>query len=838
MSETRSCPRCGAEVPADAPEGLCPGCVLNAGLRTGGDSLAGLTDSGGGSAGGSFVPPTPGELAAYFPDLEILELVGCGGMGVVYRVRQKNLDRFAALKILAPKVAGDPAFAERFAREARALARLSHPHIVAVYDFGQTSVPAAAKDAPSAQAEAETAAAGSPPPLYYFLMEFVDGLNLRQLLNAGRLTPQAGLAIVPQICDALQYAHNQGIVHRDIKPENILLDKSGQVKIADFGVAKLIGSDAQEHRLTDAGQIVGTPYYMAPEQTERPTEVDHRADIYSLGVVFYQMLTGELPIGRFAPPSQKVQIDVRLDEVVLRALEKEPERRYQNASEVKTQVETIATTSPAGQAADAVSHPHLPLFVERDGRRQLYWPGVLLFSGTIGVSVLGSVLAVALAAWLFTAGTMFQPLELPWVFALLAVCALMRRAGRKWSASDPPRLKVTPPAQVSRPWTFGFVLLMIGLAMMSAMVAAGMASLVAYWHMRVTATAADSWNDAARTAAGIAIAVAALVFVVFRIWRSTRKLPAGAPSAVAVPASAVVASSAATQGLAKPSGRYWSWSVLQGLATLMVAGLLFWAWGRRVPWAEGLLFPATSVVVLGWLLLTLSLPLMLRMIPPHPRLGLRIRETRASAQGWFDVHARAGRTLALCSLGVLAAGVVGFFTLPIHQSLYLWAAVAIVFVGAAAPVSDAILSAKASAARADRKRRWRALDILLSLVVALAAAWFVKTFVITVYAVAGDCLAPELPARSRVIAWNLATTLGPGDIIVYHQDGKTFLGRVVSVSEETQPGDHSLVVQRNAQPQAIVPFSRVLGKVVLSGQVLSSSAGPQGGPSTSSTVEK
>lgn len=556
MSETRSCPRCGAEVPADAPEGLCPGCVLDAGLRSGGDSLAGLTGSGGNSAGGSFVPPTPAELAAYFPDLEILELVGRGGMGVVYKVRQKNLDRLAGLKILAPKVAGDPAFAERFAREARALARLSHPHIVAVYDFGQASVPAAATDTPSPQAETGMATAGSPAPLYYFLMEFVDGLNLRGLLDAGRLRPQEGLAIVPQICDALQYAHNQGIVHRDIKPENILLDKSGQVKIADFGVAKLIGRDAQDHRLTDAGQIVGTPYYMAPEQTEHPTEVDHRADIYSLGVVFYQMLTGELPIGRFAPPSKKVQIDVRLDEVVLRALEKEPERRYQNASEVKTQVETIAGTSPAGQAAEAVSHQHLPLFVEQDGRRQLYWPGVLMFSGTIGVNVLGGVLAVALAAWLFTAGTMFQPLELPWAFALLAVCALMRRAGRKWSASEPPRLKVTPPANVSRPWTFGFVLLMIGLAMMSAVVAAGMASLAAYWHMRVTATAADAWNDAARTAVGIAIAVAALVFVVFRIWRSTRKLSAGAPSAVDVPASAVVESSAATQGLAKPSGRY------------------------------------------------------------------------------------------------------------------------------------------------------------------------------------------------------------------------------------------------------------------------------------------
>ena len=187
--------------------------------------------------------------------------------------------------------------------------------------------------------------------IYYFLMEFVDGLTLRQLLDAGKLAPQEALAIVPQICEALQFAHDKGVVHRDIKPENILMDRSGQVKIADFGLAKLVGQEAKDFSLTGTGQVMGTPHYMAPEQTEHPQEVDHRADIYSLGVVFYQMLTGELPIGRFAPPSKKVQIDVRLDEVVLRALEKEPELRYQQASELKTEVETIAQTKPKASPA-------------------------------------------------------------------------------------------------------------------------------------------------------------------------------------------------------------------------------------------------------------------------------------------------------------------------------------------------------------------------------------------------------------------------------------------------------------------------------------------------------
>src|SRR5262249_8498510 len=125
-------------------------------------------------------------------------------------------------------------------------------------------------------------------------------------------------------------------------PENILLDRKGRVKIADFGLAKLLGQEQGDQQLTGTHQVMGTLRYMAPEQMEGSRQVDHRADIYSLGVVFYEMLTGELPLGRFAPPSQKVQVDVRLDEVVLRSLEKEPEQRFQHASDVKVEVESIA----------------------------------------------------------------------------------------------------------------------------------------------------------------------------------------------------------------------------------------------------------------------------------------------------------------------------------------------------------------------------------------------------------------------------------------------------------------------------------------------------------------
>ena len=310
MESSRTCTVCGAPLSAAAAEGLCPRCLLRAGM------VATEATQPGGEVNDELIYSA--KLAELFPQLEILELIGRGGMGAVYKARQPALDRLVALKILPAGAASDPGFAERFNREARALARLAHPNIVAVYDFGQVS------------------------GLHYFIMEFVDGRNLRQIEQTARLSPRHALQIIPQICEALQFAHDEGVVHRDIKPENVLLDKRGRVKIADFGLAKILGLEPKDLRLTGVRDIVGTPHYMAPEQVEHPQSVDHRADIYSLGVVFYEMLTGELPLGKFAPPSRKVQVDVRLDEVVLHALEKERELRYQHASEVKTDVETIS----------------------------------------------------------------------------------------------------------------------------------------------------------------------------------------------------------------------------------------------------------------------------------------------------------------------------------------------------------------------------------------------------------------------------------------------------------------------------------------------------------------
>ncbi|MCC6408994.1 MAG: serine/threonine protein kinase [Planctomycetes bacterium] len=316
---TRTCHRCGtAFEPTRSPHGLCPKCLIGVGMRDA-DEVAPAPQG---------VAPTLASIAPAFPELDLVELIGQGGMGFVFRARHRELERDVALKLLAREHAVEPSFAERFRREARTLARLSHPGIVAIFDSGERG------------------------GWFYLVMEFVDGANLRHLMQSSRVEPKQALSIVSQVCAALQYSHDQGVVHRDVKPENVLVDREGRVKIADFGLARLADRDRGALALTGSQQVMGTLHYMAPEQWEHPQAVDHRADIYALGVVFYELLTGEMPLGRFDAPSKRVEIDVRLDEVVLKALAKQPERRYQQASHVQTDVDTIAR-SAAGERAPA-----------------------------------------------------------------------------------------------------------------------------------------------------------------------------------------------------------------------------------------------------------------------------------------------------------------------------------------------------------------------------------------------------------------------------------------------------------------------------------------------------
>ena len=327
------CPTCGEPIDPNAPAGLCPKCLLKGGLpsRSAATPTVDFVES--------FTAPPVEDVRKLFPHLEVDRLIGQGGMGAVYLARQPALDRPVALKLIRRR-ASDPTFVERFAREARAMARLSHPNVVTVHECGE---------------------AGGLP---YLVMEYVSGPTLRDAMRSKALSPAAALAVVRQVCDALEFAHRQGVVHRDIKPENILLagvrgQESGvspassptpdscpltpslTAKITDFGLAKV--ADPNGVSLTGTWQAMGTPHYMAPEQWEKPAAVDHRADIYALGVVLYELLTGELPLGRFDPPSRKIEVDVRVDEVVLRALEKEPGRRYQHAREVGTDLDHIRT---------------------------------------------------------------------------------------------------------------------------------------------------------------------------------------------------------------------------------------------------------------------------------------------------------------------------------------------------------------------------------------------------------------------------------------------------------------------------------------------------------------
>jgi len=270
----------------------------------------------------------PREVELLLPQFEVHDLLGQGGMGAVFKARHRQKRRWVALKLLFPRPSAEHAFAERFAREARALESLHHPNIVALHESGEVQ------------------------GRLFLAMEYVDGRTLRDLLRTGQLAPATTFEIVRQLCDALEAAHAQGFVHRDIKPENLLLNNLGTVKLADFGLAKLRSLELPQRTLTGELETMGTPHYMAPEQIENPRSVDQRADIFSLGVLFYELLTGELPLGRFPPPSKLSSIDSRIDELILRALDKSPARRQQSAAQFRAELAHILSTPQPVRGAE------------------------------------------------------------------------------------------------------------------------------------------------------------------------------------------------------------------------------------------------------------------------------------------------------------------------------------------------------------------------------------------------------------------------------------------------------------------------------------------------------
>jgi predicted Ser/Thr protein kinase len=264
-------------------------------------------------------------LGRIFGGCLLTEKVAQGGMGVVYKAKQLNLNRTVAVKILSQEFAKDASFVRRFVEEARSAAQLNHHNIVHINDVGECQ------------------------QVFYFIMEFVEGENLKSILQReSQLDAARALAITLQVCHALRHAHERGIIHRDIKPENIMVTKEGVVKLADLGLAKRMAPTAADG-LTQAGSVFGTPYYMAPEQARNFSDVDARSDVYSLGVTLYKMLTGRVPFDGRSPIEIMIKalqgkrstlrelrgdVPEEVEALVDRMMHVEPSRRYQSADEV------------------------------------------------------------------------------------------------------------------------------------------------------------------------------------------------------------------------------------------------------------------------------------------------------------------------------------------------------------------------------------------------------------------------------------------------------------------------------------------------------------------------
>ena len=319
------------------------------------------------------------------PDYEITLLLGRGGMGAVYKGVQRNLDRPVAIKILPPDLAdAEGNYADRFRNEARAMARMNHYGIVKVYDFGEVR------------------------GLLYFVMEFIEGTDVsRMIARKGRLPADHALAITAHVCDALQYAHERGIIHRDIKPANIMVGQDGVVKVADFGLAKM--AEGGHSGLTRSGMAMGTLHYMAPEALTLGSAVDQRADIYAVGVMFYHMLAGRLPQGVFEPLHQQFpELDPRYDDIVARAMRDDRELRYPSAAALRADLDSLltrpvmqvvapektpATPPAAGRSQQEAQEPehdlsedhwqHSPPSAPRSKKNWLPWAALIVLGGTV-----------------------------------------------------------------------------------------------------------------------------------------------------------------------------------------------------------------------------------------------------------------------------------------------------------------------------------------------------------------------------------------------------------------------------------------------------------------------
>jgi predicted Ser/Thr protein kinase len=740
--------------------------------------------------------PSLAEIAAAFPDLEILDLIGHGGMSAVFRARQPRLDRMVALKVLPKSLAATPGFAERFTREGRVLARLSHPNIVTVHDFGESG------------------------GFCFLIMEYVDGVNLRQAMRAGRFTPEQALNIIPVMCEALQYAHSQGVLHRDIKPENILLDTKGRVKIADFGIAKILNEDGDGGMmLTQSGAKLGTAPYMAPEQIEKPGSVDHRADIYSLGVVFYEMLTGELPLGRFAAPSEKSSVSGGMDEVVFRALAKDRAMRQQSAGEFKTQIEGIASMpspmprSPAGLFSSfeykskrtLLGRPLLHVAHGIDpatGRKRTAHGffafgdravGVFAFGGyarglfacgglAVGLVALGGMsiglislggLALALllaygglsVGFLATGG-----IALGWVAVGGFAAGVHAYGGQVYAMVSGMGGRVHAPLVMKTPLEMPPLLqLLVWITDQSSLMAAWLwfpalmpSMLVPWWARRQLEFEAQggeqrvtTWYE--RPSRVLWLLPSSFLLFLAVIWMT----------------------------------HHWSHAGAAGMTAQMIV--------------------ASGVECVGILFAGVSLPLWLRLVPMNSFYGVRLPSTFVSNERWYDVNAVFGRHLFGWSLTVVAASIAGFYQLPRHQDAYAWAALTLVLVGVAASVASTLVwMRRHPVGRPVIKphRLVRNLELVIPVVVLMM---FVRSFVARPYHIPSGN-EPGVAKNSRWIASHLDTGFAQGDLIAYaHENGQTWIARVVAVEVK------GLLLKRGSSPaEFLMPWDKIIGKMLFS----------------------
>ena len=759
---------------------------------------------------------TPEELAPHFPQLEILECLGRGGMGVVYKARQKSLNRLVALKLLAPERADDPKFAGRFEKEAHALAALNHPNIIGVYDFGQ---------------------AGG---CYFLLMEFVDGMNLRQLLQSKRLTPKEALSIVPPVCDALQCAHDHGIVHRDIKPENLLIDKAGTVKIADFGIAKIVGDSEQADGTprTDGTMAHGTPAYAAPEQQDSTVATDHRADIYSLGVVLYEMLTGERPQQNLVPPSKRVQVDIRIDEIVLRALEKTPELRFQTAADFRTQVEAAGSLpggSPSGRLPKSTqgflfqptqfATANGQFFAYRQ-RGQLFLDHQQLVYSRGGVDTtipLASIRDLSIGQY----PRSMSPVS----------CDLISLTYE--DGGEPRQVLISPmEGWIGIPSSRNAFAAEWHAAIKSAVLAATGRAPGSTPANELGISQGSSWPHLLRIFLPVVITVLLLVMIVGPVpagftkqqtligtivilllmplsfhWWIRRQAPPVPPAPAMRP---------------QPRWPGWLGLILAVLGGAYATNVFVDLYANPTVIGDSRIHPPPTTLLANWLLLNLQVAMVVGALLV---IGLKLflqRSLRSRSESAFttDNEASAVRprwqgwdvwVIGICLTIFGALWLLQLSEGPLlNRSLFVGAgagsnvvlpvalATTILLAGAAFLYMLARNIRSASPKRAESWKR----TLGRTVVPAIAVALLLRTFILAPFWSVTDATTPEIPRGSLVLVWKLSRTFAEGELIAYAENGCVNIGRIAKPSQE------AVFIKRNNSEPTSVLHSAIVGKVI------------------------